>query len=515
MSINDPILEVLSFSLENDLALVSPKPQQPSFSSPSQNTPLARLERAVTGPKDADSGFTESFTPSSVLLEEDQKTLCPISECEYFCDKNICRDANAQQEVLAHLLKEHQLVIENPKEIANLSKYLEYWRKKLRSAPLTEFCVGFTMNTVENPSETNSSKLEGSKVSGESAEAKTDRDRSAQGSDGALYYMLSPDLPEDLQLRKQLWKRRLDIVLDVNRQEREETTFCRRCLFCWEVVGENRSKYFLHMRESHNFHIGQPDNLVFVRELLKLIEDKLNRLECLFCEHIYKDKLVLKEHMRKKQHRKINPHNLEYDQFYVVNYLEPGKTWENIGLEDTEGENREEEWVELAEEKQRNVVCLFCSAADCNFDNILDHMKTEHHFDFLQITVSLDFYEKVKLVNYIRRTVYQMSCLSCDERFQERELLLKHVSEHNINGSAELMPTVEKWNQAEYFFPTYENDDFLTFLDDDKQNADGSSGSDVGSNVIPEDLPPMATTSRDFDLAGFAIRYHNESNASK
>lgn len=55
-----------------------------------------------------------------------------------------------------------------------------------------------------------------------------------------------------------------------------------------------------------------------------------NRLECLSCEHIFKDKVVLKEHMRKKQHRKINPKNNEYDRFYVVNYLEPGKTWETI-----------------------------------------------------------------------------------------------------------------------------------------------------------------------------------------
>lgn len=146
-------------------------------------------------------------------------------------------------------------------------------------------------------------------------------------------------------------------MLEVNREEREDNGFCRRCLFCRDVIRGNRSDYFNHMRDSHSFHIGQPDNLVFVRELLQLIENKLNRyvcylrscvrhitvemilnflcffldrLECLFCEHVFKDKVVLKEHMRKKQHRKLNPKNQEYDRYYLVNYLEPGKTWETI-----------------------------------------------------------------------------------------------------------------------------------------------------------------------------------------
>lgn len=33
--------------------------------------------------------------------------------------------------------------------------------------------------------------------------------------------------------------------------------------------------------------------------------------------------------MRKKKHFKINPRNRIYDRFYVVNYIEPGKNWED------------------------------------------------------------------------------------------------------------------------------------------------------------------------------------------
>jgi hypothetical protein len=38
--------------------------------------------------------------------------------------------------------------------------------------------------------------------------------------------------------------------------------------------------------------------------------------------------------MRKKQHKKINPQNKVYDRFYVINYLELGKSWEQVQSED-------------------------------------------------------------------------------------------------------------------------------------------------------------------------------------
>ena len=58
-----------------------------------------------------------------------------------------------------------------------------------------------------------------------------------------------------------------------------------------------------------------------------MLERRLNDLVCIFCEKIFKNRDVLKEHMRKKSHKKINPRNEAYDKFYIVNYLEFGRTW--------------------------------------------------------------------------------------------------------------------------------------------------------------------------------------------
>jgi hypothetical protein len=39
----------------------------------------------------------------------------------------------------------------------------------------------------------------------------------------------------------------------------------------------------------------------------------------------FKSHSVLKLHMRKKKHFRIDPHQTLYDRFYIVNYLHPGK----------------------------------------------------------------------------------------------------------------------------------------------------------------------------------------------
>lgn len=57
-------------------------------------------------------------------------------------------------------------------------------------------------------------------------------------------------------------------------------------------------------------------------------------LQCLYCEGTFRDHTILKEHMRKKLHKRINPKNKTYDKFYVINYLEFGKSWEEVQSED-------------------------------------------------------------------------------------------------------------------------------------------------------------------------------------
>lgn len=115
------------------------------------------------------------------------------------------------------------------------------------------------------------------------------------------------------------------------------------------------------MFTEHNFNIGLPDNLVHVNEFLDMLEAKLSRyvwtypdhlsiliilcsLQCLYCEKTFTSPAVLRKHMRKKKHFKIASKNRQYDRFYVINYLEPGKNWESFENDnyDSEDEKRDE-----------------------------------------------------------------------------------------------------------------------------------------------------------------------------
>jgi hypothetical protein len=64
--------------------------------------------------------------------------------------------------------------------------------------------------------------------------------------------------------------------------------------------------------------------------LLKVAVSHYYRLICLHCEKVFKDKTVLRDHMRKKGHKRLNCDNPEYDRYYIVNYLEPGKNWKAL-----------------------------------------------------------------------------------------------------------------------------------------------------------------------------------------
>lgn len=97
--------------------------------------------------------------------------------------------------------------------------------------------------------------------------------------------------------------------------------FHSKCLFCKEVFVGNRNILFEHMVKIHHFHVGSPDNMVNIHQFLSILREKLDNCICIYCEKTFKNHSVLKLHMKKKKHVKINPNNKIYDQFYLINYL--------------------------------------------------------------------------------------------------------------------------------------------------------------------------------------------------
>lgn len=367
--------------------------------------------------------------------------------------------SRSYQNILKHLLTEHKFVISNFQNVADPPKYFEHWRKKFQGhSSVADTCVIIKTNSGENDIE-----------------------------ESEFYYLLSDTLPEDAVLRKDLQLKKLEAVLSQQEKERSNASFKRMCLFCRKVVEENRAVLLNHMAHDHNFSVGRPDNLVYVDELLDLLEEKLKGLQCLYCERTFKDWQTLKEHMRKKQHKQINPRNTAYDRFYIVNYMDPASKGaeKDMLVEAVDSEGEDVEWKDWEEQEATSMVCLFCVDARLSLEGIVKHMKEGHSFDLACVTKGLDFYQQIKVINYIRKQVYLRVCPVCSEKFLSHHEVTLHLSssEHDNNCIDWAL-----WDQPQYYFPTYENDQLLCALEDNCENSTDDE------HVVPEDVAPPDRT---------------------
>ncbi|KAE8615852.1 hypothetical protein XENTR_v10008639 [Xenopus tropicalis] len=326
--------------------------------------------------------------------------------------------------LLKHMIIEHKLVIADVKLIANFRRYIFYWKKRFSEQPITEFCSVIRTNS----------------------EAPVEQQEN--------FFLLCDVLPEDRVLREELQQERLREILEQQQHERNDTTLQRLCMFCNE-------------------------------------EFKGNSLQCLYCEKSFRDTNTLKDHMRKKQHRRINAKNHEYDRFYIINYLELGKSWEEVQSEDDRDlvDSKTEDWSDW-EENPISAVCLFCENQEDTTEKLLCHMKDSHQFDLLKIKLNLglNFYQQVKLVNFIRRQMHQCRCHGCQGKFQSMAELTVHLEKEGHFGT---LPERSLWDQPQYYFPTYENDSLLCTLSDSEGDIAEEQQQHDNIPVIGEDLSSL------------------------
>ncbi|RWS28625.1 zinc finger protein 277-like protein [Leptotrombidium deliense] len=355
-----------------------------------------------------------------------------------------------------HLLLSHKLLISDVYEIPNLIEYLNHWRNVLKDRKeLRDFCA--VIKTNSKPDDVGESEILIFKKE---------------------YFMLCPDvLREEKALREKLHANRLQEILEIQQNERKDESFSRQCLFCKKVFSGNIRTLINHLAIDHNFTFGHPDNLVFVGELLDLIDSKINQSICLFCEKVFKDRDTLKEHMRKKHHKRLNPHNKEYDKYYVVNYLESASKQKNKeicdeAVDDTGEENENENWEDWKEENVDCILCLFCENNYSDISAFVQHLKEMHHFDW-NILQTLNFYEKVKFVNFVRKCIDNKVCIHCQQQFDSSSNLLHHINSENESST---IPDKQFWDLPEHYFPVHENDSLLSVLqdnnDDESENVE-------------------------------------------
>jgi hypothetical protein len=273
-----------------------------------------------------------------------------------------------------------------------------------------------------------------------------------------------PEDTADQDLRHRLQTERLQDILD--KQQRERELYFKVpgvCLFCPEV---STDKYSLlsHMYREHFFNIGQLDNLVMVEEFLQLLRVKIEQNECIYCEKQFPDKIILKKHMRCKGHYKINSHNNTYDRFYIVNYMLPGATWHDLAadLADLNVDSMEEDgdWEGLDEPVDMKTACLLCEHQESDPELILKHMEDSHSFKLC--SCFSEFYDGIKIVNFMRISWRDCRCAFCSETFGDSDSLCAHFESCSSKREGKVNA---EWKNSEFLFPFYEDDNLLSILE--------------------------------------------------
>lgn len=378
------------------------------------------------------------------------------------------------QPLLQHLLHVHKLVIGAFEQVADLRQYVLYWNK-LRYLDLREYCIVFNTNCEPG--------------------AKEPQD---------TFFLLCDRLPEDRKLRKTLSQIKLNYVVEQKERERSETRFSRQCIYCSKIIAGGVAISFHHLTFDHGFSIGNPDNIVFGEKLLNILQDKLQKLQCIYCEKVFKNHVILREHMRKKQHRCLNPKDTQYDRFYLLNYLKPGTPWEEVkqdldsesdrescsGREDVcNGPAEEQMWTDWRGEEVAPITCLFCHYTTTQIPGgLFQHMNQHHNFNFELQTSQLNFYQRVKVVNFIRSHIINNACICCANIFNSNNELLCHMKDR----SHYKLPGSHKWDRGRFHIPVIPNDGFLYHMEDNEVlDLDSTSSSGSMELIFPEDLPSV------------------------
>ncbi|ORX82882.1 hypothetical protein BCR32DRAFT_202345 [Anaeromyces robustus] len=441
------------------------------------------ISKATQDPEGISNSNSEEEEEAANLLSQNQSiinlplqpilVLCPFKDCEQ--ESSPFMNPNDLQ---SHLGLIHNINISNIEHVIPfIEKYLNYWIDKIEKSE----------NKIENFAN--------------------------------IYSIPNKNYQkEDISIRQDLQREKLNEMLIIQDRERKDNNKPRKCLFCKKIINE-RINYFQHMFDEHNFNIGLPDNIVNIDEFLYILQTKLNNLQCLYCEKIFKSNAVLRKHMRKKKHFKINSKNHIYDKFYIINYLEPGKNWENYVNDKYESDDeKDDEWDDWDEEIENEpTMCLFDEFVADSIEEALNHMKNKHHFDFYDIQKKngLDFYQCIMLINYIRRQTSLFKCFSCHEDFDSIEELGNHLKEKNHYTAIPPKDAENSWNDVKYMLPTYDDDPLLHGFDEFFDDLEDTEQKDISTQYVTAEKLSIDDRLKEKQIQERNSKINNKNNTNK
>lgn len=333
-------------------------------------------------------------------------------------------ETNVPIDCLIHMHQKHNFAISSLSSLSLLDKYLDNWR--FHPQPIINSQVyGFPSQTID---------LEN---------------------------------PEEISLRKTLHKLRLDQVM--NEYEMERTTVFKDipCLFCRDKFTGTWQQYLQWLFEVHRFNPGRPQNLVYIPTLISYLRNLINNNICINCGQHFDKPHLLRSHMKKKPHDKI-PDKRYFDRFYMVNYLEEGKKWQDIEKEDDDIDESKIPIEEGLKDFDDDTVidetkCLICDTVLSTPGFVVDHMLRYHHFSLKEVQKSIgsDFYKMIRFVNYARAAKNEKKCFICGAPVIDN--YVDHIASHENKVPVDIATIL---SDDKYLIPVIKEDPLLTVLED-------------------------------------------------
>ncbi|KAH7824108.1 putative zinc finger, c2h2 type domain containing protein [Monocercomonoides exilis] len=285
-------------------------------------------------------------------------------------------------------------------------------------------------------------------------------------------------IPSDRALSQAKEESIMDMLHILEYERTHDHEIILQCPYC-NCLPLCRSELFMHIKDIHHARYGASvDDVVGFSEFISILFEKANGCVCVYCGHKYPNYDVLHLHMRKKGHLRLHPRDNLWDRFFIANFTDLSRSWAQqqveakekkmalraqkrkyraermaegksyqdalqgfkaIGVEeeikaDKEEEN-DEEWEDIdggeGIYEEQLTYCLFCLNSFNTPSKCLEHMSSVHLFDLIetQHKLGLDYYQGVKMVNYIRQSIQKHICPYCCLEHSTAGELRKHLDQ--------------------------------------------------------------------------------------
>ncbi|CAN0863010.1 Probable protein arginine N-methyltransferase 3 [Linum grandiflorum] len=173
--------------------------------------------------------------------------------------------------------------------------------------------------------------------------------------------------------------------------------------------------------------------------------------------------------------------------------------------EEEDEEDDDKDWNDWGEdgneELDSNFVCLFCVSIYTSSQELFQHCRSAHKFDFEGIRkgMGLDFYGTFKLINYVRSQVAENRCWSCGVTCESREDLQCHLHEP-VN-----LKDIKRSLDDDKYLKPFMQDDILLHSFEDEDSED-----DYKASVDKEEIMSILKLNIDDVGSGLASEHNSE-----